>query len=55
MTITLLHQVANDPEGAVLDVDERRATRLIRTGYARPVTVAMPAPVQSSPKRKKEA
>ena len=34
MTITLLHQVANDPKGAVLVVDERRAERLIRTGYA---------------------
>ncbi len=34
MTVRLLHQVADDPAGAVLVVDERRAQRLIRTGYA---------------------
>ncbi len=34
MTIRLLAQVANDPKGAVLDVPERRAATLIRTGYA---------------------
>ena len=35
MRIQLLAAVADDPKGAVLDVDERRATRLIRTGYAK--------------------
>jgi hypothetical protein len=34
MTIRLLANVANDPKGAVLDVSEDRAKRLIRTGYA---------------------
>lgn len=34
MTIRLLHSVANDPKGAVIDVDDRRALGLIRTGYA---------------------
>ena len=41
-TIKLLHSVANDPKGAVLDVDERRAAILIRTGYAVAVTVKKP-------------
>ena len=34
MTIKLLAAVANDAKGAVLDVNEDRALRLIRTGYA---------------------
>ena len=34
MTIRLLANVANDPCGAVLEVSEDRAKRLIRTGYA---------------------
>jgi len=34
MTIRLLQAVADDLKGAVLDVDERRAQRLILTGYA---------------------
>lgn len=34
MRIRLLAAVANDPKGAVLDVSQDRATRLIRTGYA---------------------
>ncbi len=34
MTIKLLAAVANDAKGAVLDVSEDRALRLIRTGYA---------------------
>jgi hypothetical protein len=48
MTITLLAQVANDPKGAVLEVNERRAGILIRTGYA----VAVPG--QKPKKDKKE-
>lgn len=39
MRITLLHAVDSDPKGAVLEIDEHRAARLIRTGYA----VAAPA------------
>lgn len=46
MRITLLHAVGDDAQGAVLDVDERRATRLVRTGYA----VAAP-PVSRKEKR----
>lgn len=34
MTVRLLHDVANDREGAVIDMDDRRAARLILTGYA---------------------
>lgn len=34
MRIQLLHPVGDDPAGAVLEVDERRAQRLVRTGYA---------------------
>lgn len=30
----MLHQVGNDPEGAVMNVREDRAHRLIRGGYA---------------------
>lgn len=37
MRIRLLAAVANDPKGAVLDVSEDRATRLLRTGYAEAV------------------
>jgi len=42
MTIRLLQPVADDPKGAVLVVDERRAQRLIRTGYAEPVVETPP-------------
>lgn len=51
MTIRLLYSVGNDPQGAVLTVDERRAQRLIRTGYAE--VVEDPLPVKS--KRQKES
>lgn len=34
MTIRLLQNVANELKGAVLQVSEDRAQRLIRTGYA---------------------
>lgn len=34
MTIKLLHNVGDDQKGAVLDIAEDRARRLIRTGYA---------------------
>jgi hypothetical protein len=37
MRIRLLHQVANDPAGAVIEIDDRRALRLIQTGYAKEV------------------
>lgn len=45
MRIQLLHAVGDDMKGAVLDVDERRAQRLLRTGYAvlAPVPPAPPA------------
>lgn len=33
-TIRLLANVANDPKGAVIHVEDRRAQRLIQTGYA---------------------
>jgi hypothetical protein len=33
-TIRLTHPVGDDQAGAVLEVDERRAQRLMRTGYA---------------------
>jgi hypothetical protein len=35
MRVQLLANVADDPKGAVLELDEGRARRLIRTGYAR--------------------
>lgn len=38
VTIRLLANVANDPKGAVLQVTEDAARRLVRTGYAEPVT-----------------
>ena len=44
MTITLLQAVGNDPKGAVLQIEERRALVLIRGGYAVP-TPTTPAPV----------
>lgn len=34
MTVRLLANVADDQKGAVIVVDDRRAQRLIRTGYA---------------------
>lgn len=34
MTVRLLANVGDDRKGAVLDVSEDRARRLIRTGYA---------------------
>ena len=40
MQIRLLMNVANDAKGAVLDMDEDRARRLIRTGYAEVTSVA---------------
>lgn len=40
MRIKLLQAVGDDPKGAVLEIDERRAQRLVRTGYA----VEAPAP-----------
>jgi hypothetical protein len=36
-TIKLLADVANDPKGAVLQVTQDRAQRLLRTGYAEAV------------------
>lgn len=38
MTIRLLHQVADEQAGAVIEVEDRRAQRLIRTGYAEAMT-----------------
>lgn len=46
MRIRLLAAVANDPKGAVLDLDEGRAARLVRTGYA--------VEVKDKPKKAKE-
>lgn len=34
MRIELLHDVGNDLKGAVIVADDRRAQRLIATGYA---------------------
>lgn len=34
MTVRLLANVGDDPKGAVLDIPEDRAKRLVRTGYA---------------------
>ena len=34
MRVRLLHACGDDPQGAVLDVDEDRARRLVRVGYA---------------------
>ena len=34
MTVRLLANVADDQKGAVLEISEDRARRLIRTGYA---------------------
>jgi len=34
MQIKILHALGDSPKGAVVDVDDRRALRLIRTGYA---------------------
>ena len=34
MTVRLLANVGDDPKGAVLDISEDRAKRLVRTGYA---------------------
>ncbi len=47
--IKLLAQVADDQKGAVIEVDERRARRLIQTGYASAVAVkkAEKAPVNT--------
>lgn len=42
MTVRLLAAVADDAKGAVIVMDDRRAQRLIRTGYA----------VEVKPKRK---
>lgn len=36
MRVQLLANVADDIAGAVLEVSEDRAKRLIRTGYAKP-------------------
>ena len=43
MTIRLLQNVADATEGAVIEMDDRRAQRLIRTGYAEAVQVDRPA------------
>lgn len=43
-TILILQQVADWPAGVIVAVDERRAERLVRTGYAERVTeTAKPA------------
>ena len=42
MTIRLLFAVGNDKAGAVLMMDEGRATRLLRTGYAERVSEETP-------------
>lgn len=49
MTIRLIYPVANDPKGAVIVVDDRRAKRLIRTGYA----VACPSHERPEPTRER--
>lgn len=38
-TVRLLANVADDPKGAVIKIDDRRAQRLIRTGYAEAVVL----------------
>ena len=48
MTIRLLQSVADEPEGTVLVVNERRAQRLILQGYAELVRESEP----ERPKRK---
>ena len=50
MTIRLLAPVANDPKGAVLQVSEDRAKRLIRTGYAEAVAIESPPSIKRKAK-----
>jgi len=52
VTIRLLYPVADERAGAVLDIDEGRAARLIRTGYAE--AVALPALPRRGRERTKE-
>lgn len=47
MRIKLLQSVGDDQKGAVLEVDERRAARLLRTGYA------VEAPAPAAPRKDK--
>lgn len=54
MTIRLLHDVGNDRKGAVIVVDDRRAHRLIRTGYAEDVAEVPARTVRLARKRSKE-
>jgi len=49
MRVRLLASVANDAAGAILELKDEKAERLIRTGYAE---AAAPAP--TSAKAKKE-
>jgi hypothetical protein len=51
MTIRLLFNAGDDLKGAVLDVDEGRAQRLIRTGYAEAVA---PIDAAEMPKKRKK-
>lgn len=46
MTIRLLYNVGDDQKGAVITVDDRRAQRLIRTGYAEAVAPVTPPPAR---------
>jgi hypothetical protein len=49
MKIEILQSVGDDLKGAVVDVDDRRALRLIRTGYA----VEARRPPEEPPRLKK--
>jgi hypothetical protein len=44
-TVRLLYNVGNEAKGAVLQIEEPRARRLIQMGYAEPV-------IEPAPKRK---
>lgn len=50
MTIRLTHQVGNDQAGAVIEIDDRRASRLVSMGYAETIT---PKKVKESDARTK--
>lgn len=64
MWVRLLHDVGSDLAGAVIDMDDRRAGRLIATGYAAPApivekvhavsTAAVVDALHRSPKIKRE-
>lgn len=45
MTIRILHAagVGPWPQGATIEIDDRRALRLIRDGYAEPTPMPVPA------------